>query len=448
MQMRVDFSNRTGAIKPLHGVNNGPLCYGSKVDVSRSYKEAGIPWVRLHDPNWPYPQEVDIHTIFPDFENGDPDNPDDYDFERTDLYVRSVLDTGAKIVYRLGESIEHEKRRFCTVPPDARKWAMICRGIVNHYNNGWANGFHWNIQYWEIWNEAEWEKMWPGTPEQFYSLYEETATTLKKLDPELRVGGYACGSGVFTPFTDGFLAYCRDRRLPLDFFSWHAYREHPAQVVSMALRVRSMLEAYGFAEAESHCNEWNYMKLPPGKRWVDLWDDPYIKQDVLERAKGAEGASYTTAVLLALQDAGVDAANYYDGQPSSIFCGLFNYYGVPQPTYDAFALLDQLYRMRNRIGVEWEHGQDDLYVCAAIEEQEKRAMVVITNFGTTEREMGVQIDHLPDPSQWAVEQATIREGHRLRPVHTQRLPQGTYRCTLRPYETVRLALVRAGEGMA
>ncbi|MBI4578450.1 MAG: hypothetical protein HY718_02035 [Planctomycetes bacterium] len=36
---------------------------------------------------------------------------------------------------------------------DFAKWAKICVNIIRHYNEGWADGFHYNIRYWEIWNE-------------------------------------------------------------------------------------------------------------------------------------------------------------------------------------------------------------------------------------------------------------------------------------------------------
>ena len=27
--------------------------------------------------------------------------------------------------------------------------------VIKHYNSGWANGYHYNIKYWEIWNEPD-----------------------------------------------------------------------------------------------------------------------------------------------------------------------------------------------------------------------------------------------------------------------------------------------------
>ena len=73
-KINIDTTVLTGKIKPVHGVNNGPVCYGSLTDVSNYYKESGFPYVRLHDPNWPHPREVDIYTIFPDFTK-DPADP-------------------------------------------------------------------------------------------------------------------------------------------------------------------------------------------------------------------------------------------------------------------------------------------------------------------------------------------------------------------------------------
>jgi xylan 1,4-beta-xylosidase len=51
--VKVDFSRKAGKIKPLHGINNGPLSSECVTDTSKYYKEIGIPFVRLHDTDWP-----------------------------------------------------------------------------------------------------------------------------------------------------------------------------------------------------------------------------------------------------------------------------------------------------------------------------------------------------------------------------------------------------------
>ena len=71
--LKVDFSQISGIIKPLHGVNNGPLAVGINADLSIYHAEAGFPYTRLHDPRWPSPDVVDIPVIFPNSE-ADPDD--------------------------------------------------------------------------------------------------------------------------------------------------------------------------------------------------------------------------------------------------------------------------------------------------------------------------------------------------------------------------------------
>jgi len=187
MDIQIRPDRKSGPLKKLHGVNNGPFSFGSLVDVTEHFRNAEFPLVRLHDVNWPHAWEVDIHTIFPDF-GRDPEDPASYDFERTDTYIASILETGAKIVYRLGESIEHTKKKYYVHPPaDYEKWAKVCVGIIRHYNEGWANGYHYGIQYWEIWNEPDNpdnQVMWTGTPEQYYDLYRVASLAIKRHDPD------------------------------------------------------------------------------------------------------------------------------------------------------------------------------------------------------------------------------------------------------------------------
>ena len=186
----VDFAATNGVIRPLHGINKGPLVAGGILDLSAEHRELASPLNRLHDCHWPNPDVVDIHAVFPNAA-ADPGQPASYDFRATDEYVAAVRATGSQIVYRLGESIEHTTfKRFVHPPKDPARWAQVCLGIVRHYNEGWAGGMNLGIQYWEIWNEPENRPaMWTGTDEQFLDLYAASATVLKRHDRRLKIGG-------------------------------------------------------------------------------------------------------------------------------------------------------------------------------------------------------------------------------------------------------------------
>src|SRR5208283_402167 len=122
-EIRVDAGRRIGAIRAIHGVNGGPICYGGVVDLSPYHKTLGIALTRIHDANWPARDVVDIHAIFPNF-SADADSPASYHFAPTDDYLKSILAVGSGVMYRLGESIEHTPRKYYVhKPPDFDQWA-------------------------------------------------------------------------------------------------------------------------------------------------------------------------------------------------------------------------------------------------------------------------------------------------------------------------------------
>jgi hypothetical protein len=405
----IDCSKSQGRIKPLHGVNNGPVCYGSLVDVSAYYKELGVPYARLHDPNWPHPREVDIPQIFPNFD-ADPQDPASYDFRRTDDYLQSIVDTGAGIIYRLGTSIEHTQRKYYIRPPsDFAKWAQICIGIIKHYNQGWADGFRHAIPYWEIWNEPDGDPavppeksgMWTGTPEQYFELYKTAATAIKQFDPSLKVGGFAA-TMVHPVFTKRFMDYCTAEHLPLDFFSWHTYTDHPAKAVANALWVRRLLDEHGYTGTESICDEWNYSRFDPDMKGVFRSGNEYATHRLFERSKGEEGASFDAAVLIALQDCSVDQANFYDGAPTS-FWSLFDPYGVPQKNYYAFKAFRELLNTPDRLGVTLGTPVDGFYVLAGLDPARHEVALLVSNFDGPSREYDLCFEHLPcEQGTWRV----------------------------------------------
>jgi xylan 1,4-beta-xylosidase len=130
----VDFATTIGRIKPLHGVNNGPVVRGENADLSGYHSDAGFPYTRLHDVHWPHPDAVDVSTIFPLF-HADADDPQNYTFAKTDDYVAAIVKNNSQIVFRLGESIEPWTKFHSHPPTDFKKWAKVCVNIVRHYND-------------------------------------------------------------------------------------------------------------------------------------------------------------------------------------------------------------------------------------------------------------------------------------------------------------------------
>ncbi len=393
--IRIDFTDTGARIKPLHGIGQPPT-RGNDCGMFHYLTEAGIPFSRLHDVGGYFGggRFVDIPNLFPD-PDADPADPASYRFGFTDLLVTELMKSGTEPFFRLGVTIENEWAVYAAriwPPRDSLAWAKICEGVIRHYTEGWADGFHYPIRYWEIWNEPDnvpdpmENPMWRGSAEQFFELYATASTYLKEKFPHLKIGGYgSCGFyGVtggnvptyaatsprfdyFRTFFDDFLAYVKAHNCPLDFFSWHSYDSVPSTGM-FAAYARHRLDAEGFTETETTCDEWNCNPTLRGTRMH---------------------AALCTAMFAELQHAPVDSAMFYDGRCGvSMFSSLFNpLTEAPFPAYYAFLAFNVLYRLGQEVAVYTEQmgeaGQADaaLRVLAARGEKDgaARGAVLICN---------------------------------------------------------------------
>ena len=329
VRVTVDPSAIIGPIKPMNAVNNGP--YIDDRGQMQDFRTLHIPFSRTHDANEGYYGRnlVDISAVFPDFSK-DPDKPASYDFRETDAYIRTLVESGSEPFYRLGQTIENQTAaKYNIYPPkDYKKWASICEHIILHYNEGWAQGFHYNIRYWEIWNEADldqasgrWKtepRTWGAPVEEFHKLYAVAARHLKARFPQLKIGGpsYCRIQGTKTYFPQ-FFQYMRDNQVPIDFVSWHKYGAEPSVFLMEADLIRGWMKEYGYQDAELILNEWNYRRFKSG---AGSSNERYN----LEHRRSMKGAAFAAATMSALQHAPVDMMMYYDFRPATSYCGFYD----------------------------------------------------------------------------------------------------------------------------
>ena len=361
-----DYSKELGKIKPMHSTNNGPVykfAVDQRITNIEPFREAGIPYARNHDAAFysTYGGEhiVDVNFIFTD-PDADPYDPASYDFQLTDEYCRMVEAGGAKVFYRLGSKIEHWSKKYNTIPPkDFNKWAVICEHIIKHYCYGWADGYHMDIQYWEIWNEPDLDpddsthkRCWGGTAKQFYELFNITLTHLKKCFPELKIGGPAIANTNNTEWINGLLDSLGE--VKPDFFSWHVYANTVENIQKKIQRIRKILDDHGLTECESILNEWNYVKGWIGDEWIYS----------LRKEKELKGASFIAATMLMSQNEALDNLMYYDARP----CGMNGLFKTDMVCdvlkgYYPFYMFNQLYK--NGTQVEGVRESEDVWAAAA-----------------------------------------------------------------------------------
>lgn len=419
--LEADFSRAIGAFRPLHGTNKGPVVAGGLLDLSAPLRALGVPLVRLHDCHWPTPDVVDMHVLFPN-PDADPQQAQSYDFTFTDQYLAAVRATGAQVVFRLGESIEHTSpKRHVHPPKEPAKWAAAAVGILRHYNEGWANGFRYGIRYWEIWNEPENRpNCWTGSDADYFELYRVAARALKAHDPELKVGGPSVGytgqlaGGEFraSEFVTSFVEMCGRKDAPLDFFSWHCYTADPAELAARAKGIRRLLDAHGLARTESHLNEWNYL---PGGNWdgFDRGTPAAVRQAYFDEMGGPRGAAFAAAALLSLQDAPVDAANFFHGEVGPM--GLFTDNGVPLKVYYGLQAFHLLLDTPQRVPIQGAVG-GQLAAGAGLSTDGHHAGILISNFAHPQARIRLLPAHLPWAGATLCDVRVVDDTHALTPV--------------------------------
>jgi hypothetical protein len=199
--------------------------------------------------------------------------------------------------------------------------------------------------------------MWNGAPEEYCRLYDVTAKHLKKRFPGIKVGGYALATFAFIhyprgkdrgadhlrDFFEGFFAYIREHRSPIDFFSWHCY--YPTKKVAEFDRaLHERLVELGYGELEVHLNEW----------------DPFPE----EFGTGHHGAE-VAATMIAMQNGYTDKLFIYDMRKSNApYCPLFHSVShKPLQAYYVFVAFNKLYELGTQVKLTCD--TEELYALAA-----------------------------------------------------------------------------------
>ena len=431
ININVDKDTVISDIKPMNCINNLPSL-GDTYD--EQFRELKIPYSRLHDTAALERHLVDVPSIFPNFD-ADETKESSYDFAFTDWFMKKLYGLGTKAFYRLGVTIEnyHKIKAYNIYPPkDYLKWARICEHIIAHYNEGWNDGFHYNIEYWEIWNEPEGyieiadNKMWKGTYDEFLKFYETTSNYLKKSFPNIKIGGHGC-CGFYYLFVDEsefiakqanispkfkyyldcfnkFIEFCAsaEHKSPLDFVSWHSYMGTEENERASEY-VRNKLDECGFTDTESILDEWN----------------PSIYERHTLRA-----ASAIMAQMLALQDKPLDMLMYYDSRINTSYNSIFNPISVSDIGYDcppfkgyyAFKAFSVLKELGKQVKCVYEKGQN-VYAVAAYDG--KNGAVLMVN--DSEKRKTVRINGIKGKASYLVskiknlEEIAVKAEYKLNP---------------------------------
>ncbi len=333
----VDASTNLGLMKPLRGVNSGPLPWSDRpavetlnttvevsdrtgyrslgADASAGYRAAKIELIRIHDNYGPGDLYADFRgtremadgttvaassfqaqVMFPNL-GADPANPASYNFGPTDRLMKSIYDIGATALFRVGSSAgdRSEIPDSFISERDFDQYAAAAHRVVLHYNKGWNRGFNYNVKYWEVLNEPD-GRFEAGN---YYKLYGKLAKAVKSADKDAWIGGPALMFTHHGPeYRENFLSYLRANKLPLDFWSFHDYNvdaADPYLYVRLGQDMRKLLDDYGFRKTKVVMSEWNVLGIDP------------------ELLTLGGRAAFTTSAIIYMQDSPIDEQTFYMG---------------------------------------------------------------------------------------------------------------------------------------
>ena len=348
----LDFSRPTGAVPLVYGLSRPPNAAYDNWSRGPDLRKANVPYLYMHNVGGAYGGGafVDISNLFRDF-GADENDPAAYDFTVTDNLLQQMIRSKLAPIFRLGESeeVRADVRRYRTFPPkDARKWARICEHVIRHYNEGWDNGFRYDISYWPIWHAPDRSTCWAGTAEEFVDFYATAAAYLKARFPSVKFGGAGFAGPV-----DAFLSEVKRRNLPLDFLSFEAEGDHAA-VTRRVREVKAALAKAGLARTEI---------LPI----VSPTADPASLRCAAEVA----------ANLAMMAREGAQAA--VTGEKGTVHFSPFvdPLTGAYRPSFQAIAMFDRLYAYRACAAFKAEADEEGLVFYAVRDNYDAGAAMVV-----------------------------------------------------------------------
>jgi hypothetical protein len=201
-------------------------------------------------------------------------------------------------------------KRPTTCPPDTAKFVELVGDLVAKYKG--------KVEYYEIWNEADIDAFWRGTPQEYVSFFKSVVPKVRELDPKAKV---VCVGMAF--YNEKFIDSAIDAGLmeSADLIGFHPYC---GKVPAWDLPI-SMLEGYLFSrgiDKEIYSDESGF---PYDNR---EWSPPPVLTPKIQ-------GEWTNIAMARALSNGLNKLNVFhagaDGHPFGLIAGD----GKPYPGYYA-----------------------------------------------------------------------------------------------------------------
>jgi len=200
------------------------------------------------------------------------------------------------------------------VPRDMDAYGAVVRDLVDHVVKVRKH----TVPYWGVWNEPNGTLFWNNSLEDYLRLYEACARAVKSVDPALKVGGPETAD--WDPrWVEALIRFCAERKLPLDFVSWHYYLNTVSEIPRAQAEVAYWSRRYGLkSPPELLVGEWCWQihnvprsgYLPWSRRnfYVNDWHAAFTGASLIEMQRAGVTAGIYTNAIAEAGATGLDAS--------------------------------------------------------------------------------------------------------------------------------------------
>jgi xylan 1,4-beta-xylosidase len=236
-----------------------------------------------------------------------------------------------------------------TSHPQPGPWKEMIDAFVRHLIQRYGIE---EVRKWpfEVWNEPNLDGFWEKADQKaYFELYANTARTIKKIDPALKVGGPSTAGAAWVP---EFLAYAKANDVAVDFVTTHTYgvtegfldeygksdrilATDPNSIIGDVRRNRQEIEASPFPGIPLYITEWSTSYNPRDKVHDSYVSAPWILTKLRATRGYAQAMSYWTYSDL-FEEPGPPEAPFHGG------FGLMTREGIRKPSWFAYKYLNAL----------------------------------------------------------------------------------------------------------
>jgi xylan 1,4-beta-xylosidase len=246
-------------------------------------------------------------------------------------------------------------------PKDWDRWEALVRDLTAHLVERYGLEEVRDRWSFEVWNEANLEVFWSGTPQEYFRLYDISVRAVRSVHPELVVGG---PSSAAAGWVDELLTHLDSSGRPIDFVSTHVYGNAP-------LDLRPILARHGRDDVRIWWTEWG----PTPTHFNEVGDSVFAACFLLRGMKSAAGRVEALSHWV--------ASDHFEelGRPERLFHGGFGLLSVGnlrKPRFWALALAERLGTAELDVRVTGD-GADSMVQTIAARDEDGRVGVLVWN---------------------------------------------------------------------